>query len=61
MFEIDQEVERVADDRMRSLALEVGDEADAAGVVLVSRSIKPLVTRRLLRVSPCRSLPSEPY
>ena len=41
VFEVDQQVERVADDRVRALALDVGDEADAAGVVLVSRSVQP--------------------
>ena len=38
VFEIAENVERVGDDLMRLLALDVGDEADAAGILLHRRS-----------------------
>jgi hypothetical protein len=34
MFEVAENVDRVGDDLMRPLALDVGDEADAAGILL---------------------------
>jgi hypothetical protein len=37
MLEVLEDVERVLDDAMRFAALEVGDEADAAGVIFAAR------------------------
>ncbi len=36
MFEVDEQLERLADYRVRADALDVRDETDAAGVVLVT-------------------------
>ena len=43
MLEVDEEGQRVADDGVRPTALDVGDEADAAGVVFVGGAVQ---TRR---------------
>src|SRR4051794_27229469 len=45
MFEIAQYVDRVGDDLMRLLALDVGNEADAAGVLLQAWVVKALGRR----------------
>ena len=47
VLEVGEDLERVGDDLMRLAALEVGDEADAAGIVLVRRVVKALRPRRL--------------
>ena len=44
--QVDEDRERLADDRVRPAALDVDDEADAAGVVLVSRVVETLSGRR---------------
>jgi hypothetical protein len=40
MFEVAQDVERVGDDLMRPLALDVGDEADAAGILFQRKVVE---------------------
>src|ERR1700692_2713331 len=40
MLEIAEDVERVADDLVRLLALDIGDEADAAGILLECGIVK---------------------
>ena len=40
--EVDQDLERLAHDRVRAPPLDVHDEADAAGVVLVARVVETL-------------------
>ena len=40
MFEVAENADRVGDDLMRLLALDVGDEADAAGILLQARGRK---------------------
>ena len=42
VLEVGEDLERVGDDLVRLAALEVGDEADAAGVVLMRRVIEAL-------------------
>ena len=42
MFEILQDAETVANDLVRLLALEAGDEADAAGIAVVLRIVETL-------------------
>jgi len=47
MFEIDEEIERRPDYRVRTVAFDVRDKADAARIVLVARAVQapgPLVT-----------------
>jgi hypothetical protein len=44
MFEVDEEGEGVADDGVRAAALDVGDEPDAAGVVLVGCAVQTPAT-----------------
>ena len=48
MQQIDQQLQRLADDAVRLLALDVDDEADAAGVVLVPRIVEALGGHRLV-------------
>ncbi len=45
--QVDEQLQRLADDGVRPLALDVNDEADSAGVVLVLRVVQPLRGRRL--------------
>ena len=45
-IEIDEDLQTLANNAVRLHALDVGDEADAAGVVLVSRVIQPLFRRQ---------------
>ena len=40
VFEVDEQVEGRRDDGVRAVALDVGDEADAAGVVLVGGAVQ---------------------
>ena len=49
MIEIEQDFETLLDDRMRFAVLHVGNEADAAGIVLAPRVVKALrrVHRRI--------------
>jgi len=56
--EILEELERFLDDVARADAVDVGDETDAAGVVLVSRVVQSLLSRHPL--SPERLLPWVP-
>ena len=57
MLEVAENVDRVGDDLMRLLALDVGDEADAAGILLQARVVKalglraPIVLARSLKQS----------
>jgi hypothetical protein len=46
MVEIDQELETQPDDLMGLRALDIGDKADAAGVMLVTRVVKTLFRRQ---------------
>ena len=46
MFEVVQQLEALRDDRARGLALQVDDEPDAAGILLVLRVIEALGLRR---------------
>jgi hypothetical protein len=43
VFEVDENLERLLDDLVRAAALEVNDEAHAAGVVLVRRVVQTLL------------------
>ena len=45
MFEVAQNVDRVVDDLMRLAALDVGDEADAAGILFEGGIVKSLGRR----------------
>ena len=47
VLEIGENLQRVGNDLMRLAALQVGDEADAARIVLVRRVVKPLRSGRL--------------
>ena len=40
VFEVDEQGQRIADDGRRATALDVGDEADAAGVVLIGGAVQ---------------------
>ena len=40
MFEVDEKLERLADYRVRADALDVRDETDAAGVVLITGPVQ---------------------
>ena len=42
MLEIDEQIEGLANDLMRALALDVRDETDPARVVFVARTVQPL-------------------
>jgi len=53
MLEIAENVERVGDDLMRLLALDIGDEADAAGILL-QRGIVEAFGGRTPAVLACR-------
>ena len=46
MLEVDEDLQRLAHDVVRALALHVDDEADAAGVVLGARVVQTLGGRR---------------
>ena len=46
MVEIDQELEPLADNGMRLRTLDVGDKADATGIVLVTRVVQTLFRRQ---------------
>ena len=46
MVEIDQELQALADDLVGLCALDVGDKADAAGVMLVARVVETLFRRQ---------------
>ena len=46
VLEVQQDLDRLLDDLVRLAALEVDDEADAAGVVLVARIVEALFPRR---------------
>ncbi len=61
MGQIDEDLEAVLDDAVARAALQIGDEADATGIVLVLRIIESLRWRRALphRVFHSRTLP--PY
>ena len=48
MQQVDEQLQRLADDAVGLLALDVNDEADAAGVVLVPRIVQPLGRDRLV-------------
>ena len=48
MRQVLEDLQALRDDRVRLLALDVGDEAEAAGVVLVRRIVKSLLRRRLV-------------
>ena len=58
MFQIDQDLEGVADNRMRALSLDVHDEADATGVVFRAWVIEALrgVCAPLIRVEHGRNI-----
>ncbi len=45
MFEIAENAERIGDDLVRLLALDVGDEADAAGILFQARVVKAVGLR----------------
>ena len=57
MLEIDQEVEGVADDVVRSLALDVSHEADATGIMLVAGSVQAGLRRLVAWGFPCYACP----
>jgi hypothetical protein len=42
MVEVGEDLQTLLDDAVRALAFDVGNEADAAGVVLVGRAVKAL-------------------
>jgi len=46
MGEVFEDEQAVADDLVRLLALHMGDEADAAGIVLVARIVEALLLRQ---------------
>ena len=46
--QVDEQLQRLADDAVALLTLDVDDEADAAGVVLVPRIVEPLRRDRLV-------------
>jgi hypothetical protein len=46
MFEIDEHLQRFADDVVRALTFDMYDEPDAAGVVLSVRIVQTLCRRR---------------
>ena len=54
MFEVDEEVESLADDGVRAHAFDVRDEADAAGVVFVAGPIEASLVTEVVhgRISP---------
>ena len=47
VVQIHQDLQRVLDDRVRSLAFEINDKANAAGLVLEARVVQPLRPGRL--------------
>ena len=53
MGQVLQDLDAVLDDGVARAALQIGDEADAAGIVLVLRIVESL---RLRRGGPCRTL-----
>ena len=40
--EVDEDLDALADDLVRAFATDVGDEADAAGIVFVDGTVEPL-------------------
>jgi len=46
VVEIDKDLQAAADDVVRLLALDIGDEADAARIVLVARIVESLSFRQ---------------
>ncbi len=52
VLEVAEDVERVGDDLMRLLALDVGDEADAAGILLQRRIVETLGGRTPVVLAP---------
>ena len=46
--QVDEQLQRLADDAVGLLTLDVDDEADPAGVVLVPRIVEPLRRHRLV-------------
>ena len=54
MLEIAEDAERVGDDLMRLAALDVGDEADAAGILFQAGIVKPLGRRAPADLGPGR-------
>ena len=46
MLEVQKHLERLGDDVVGSAAFDVGDEAEAAGVVLERRVVQPLLRGR---------------
>ena len=53
VVEVDQDGKPLAHDGMALPALDVGHEADAAGVVLVARVVKPLFLRQIHQILSC--------
>ncbi len=52
VLQVDQEIQRLPHDIVRLAAFEMGDEADAAGVVLVTGPVESLVAGYLVHVAP---------
>jgi hypothetical protein len=52
MVDVLENFQRLGDDRMAFGALDMGDEAHTAGVVFVTRIVKPLGLRKLHRYNP---------
>ena len=48
MQQVDEQLQRLADDAVALLALDVDDKADAAGIVLVPRVVESLRGHRLV-------------
>ena len=46
VLQVEQDLERLADDVVRLAVLQVDDEADAAGIVLVARIVQTLLVRQ---------------
>ena len=51
MRQVDEDLQSLGDDVVRLLALDVDDEADTAGVVLVLRIVETLLRREVRRMS----------
>src|SRR5207245_10187587 len=59
--QVAEDLQRLADDRVRLLACDVDDEADAAGVVLVARVVEALGGRLAGRRCLRRVAPFSPH
>ena len=46
VLQVDEDLQRLADDVVRLAVLEIDDEADAAGIVLVARIVQTLLVRQ---------------